>query len=261
MSLKQSFSWDGFARTGIEPRPLIEGSKAIGYDGIDLPPPEFWPMIRDGDLRISAVTGHPLEAEGIAHRRAFSRLEDSILARLEEAIAWEIPVMLCFSGNRGVDELTDDRDAAIVAAEFLRGLAPHFEAAGVTLTLELLNSKHPTRNCYADRTLWGALVCSLVESPRVKLLYDIFHMQIMEGDLIRTIQANHTCIGHVHTAGNPGRNELDAAQEINYPAVLRALADTGYQGWVGHEYFPLREPVESLREAYLLTAAATAALE
>ena len=124
------------------------------------------------------------------------------------------------------------------------------EQRGITLCMELLNSKvdHPDYQC--DRTPWGVQVCQAVDSPRVKLLYDIYHMQIMEGDLIRTIDEHHQFIAHYHTAGNPGRKDLDDEQEIYYPSVLRAIARSGHTGFVGHEYSPKGDAIESMRTCF-----------
>jgi hydroxypyruvate isomerase len=126
------------------------------------------------------------------------------------------------------------------------------EQERVTLCIELLNSKvdHPDYQC--DRTAWGVELCRRVGSDRFKLLYDIYHMQIMEGDVIRTIQQYHPFIGHYHTGGNPGRAEIDDTQELNYPAIIRAIKATGYQGFIGQEFIPKREPLRSLREAIAL---------
>jgi hydroxypyruvate isomerase len=120
----------------------------------------------------------------------------------------------------------------------------------VTLALELLNSKvdHPDYQC--DHTAWGVEVCRLVNSPRVKLLYDIYHMQIMEGDIIRTIRQYHPYIAHYHTAGNPGRHELDESQELNYAPIVRALLETGYTGYLGQEFLPLGDPIAALKQAF-----------
>ncbi|MCB0015375.1 MAG: TIM barrel protein, partial [Anaerolineales bacterium] len=132
----------------------------------------------------------------------------------------------------------------------LRRIAPYAEAQGVTLNLELLNSKvdHPGYQC--DHTAWGLAVLAQAPSPRVKLLYDIYHMQIMEGDLIRNLTTYVGQIGHIHTAGNPGRQDLDEQQEINYAAVCRALAAAGYADFVGHEFRPKGETLPALRQAY-----------
>jgi hydroxypyruvate isomerase len=247
MAIKQSLSWDGFIRAGMTPEQLVRTAAEIGYAGIDLVEPEYWALIRDHGLTISAITGHPLAPEGLNHRDHFPAIRTQIEAALQLAEQWHIPNILCFSGNRyGVDP----EPAAGIAADHLRLLAPQFEAAGVTLVMELLNSKVAGRDYQADHTAWGVQVCELVNSPRVKLLYDIFHMQIMEGDIINTIRSHHRHIGHYHTAGNPGRHEIDATQELNYPPIIRAIIETGYDGFVGHEFFPTRDPIESLAQAF-----------
>jgi hydroxypyruvate isomerase len=157
--------------------------------------------------------------------------------------------VICFSGNRK-DKSPDE--AAAITAEHLRKLAPAFEAAGITLILELLNSKVNHRNYEADHTAWGANVCAMVGSPRVKLLYDIYHMQIMEGDVMRTIRDNHQWFAHYHTGGVPGRHELDDTQELNWRTVAKTIADTGFTGYMAHEFVPTRDPLTSLREAVAL---------
>ena len=125
----------------------------------------------------------------------------------------------------------------------------------MTLVLELLNSKVDHPDYQADRTAWGVQVCRAVGSPRVKLLYDIYHMQIMEGDIIRTIQAAHPFIGLYHTAGNPGRNDLDDEQELYYPAILRSIRATGYTGYIGHEFIPKGDPAAALHTTFKRYAA------
>jgi hydroxypyruvate isomerase len=157
-----------------------------------------------------------------------------------------IPNLICFSGRRAG---LGDAEGAEITAEGLRRVAPAAEAAGVTLVLELLNSKidHPDYQC--DHTRWGAEVCRMVSSPRVKLLYDIYHMQVMEGDIIGTLRRHNDLIGHYHTAGVPGRHEIDGTQELNYPAILRAIAATGYSGYVGQEFLPQGDPGMALKAA------------
>lgn len=254
--IEQTFSWDGFVRTGIAPEALARGAAAIGYAGVELAPPETWPLIRDHGLRIISLTGHPLAPAGLNDPAQFPAIESSIHRALEQAQAWRIPYVLCFSGNRrGIPP----DEAAEITAEHLRRLTPACAEADVTLVLELLNSKSADRDYEADHTAWGARVCDLVNDPRVRLLYDIFHMQIMEGDLIRTIRTYAPVIGHYHTAGNPGRHDLDEAQEIGYPAVVRAIAETGHSGFIGHEFFPKHDALTSLRHAYELVEAALAA--
>jgi hydroxypyruvate isomerase len=129
-------------------------------------------------------------------------------------------------------------------------VAPLAEQAGVTLVLELLNSKKDHPDYQADHTAWGVRVCEAVGSPAVKLLYDIYHMQIMEGDVISCIQQNHQWLAHYHTAGVPGRHDLDQEQELYYPAICRAIVATGYDGFLGHEFVPKGEPIAALEAAY-----------
>ncbi|MBZ0316815.1 MAG: TIM barrel protein [Anaerolineae bacterium] len=253
MTIQQSFSWDGFARTGIDPEALIKGAAEIGFAGIELVDSNYWPMIRDYGLRIVSTNGHALAPEGINHPGHFVSIEKSILAALEKAIEWGIPYILCFSGNRyGIDQAV----AAEIAAQNLSRLAPHFANTDVTLVMELLNSKVPGRDYQADNSAWGVKVCRMVNSPHVRLLYDIFHMQIMEGDLIHTIREHHAYFGHYHTAGNPGRHDLDDDQEIYYPAVFRAIGETGHMGYIGHEFFPKHNALDSLQSAFELCEAA-----
>jgi hydroxypyruvate isomerase len=178
------------------------------------------------------------------------------LARIAAAAAAGIPNVICFSGNRrGLDDKAGLEHCAVA----LRQLAPAAEKAGVTICMELLNSRvnHPDYMC--DKTPWGVELVQKVGSPRFKLLYDIYHMQIMEGDVIRTIRDHHQSIGHYHTAGNPGRHEftrVEDVQELNYPAIFRAIRETGYTGFIGHEFIPTRDGFEALREAIDLTAKA-----
>ena len=157
--------------------------------------------------------------------------------------------MITFFGNR---RGTSDKDAianCVTALNRVKGVA---EDNGVTICIELLNSKVNHKDYQGDRTAFGVEVVSAVNSPRVKLLYDIYHMQIMEGDVIRTIRDNQQWIAHYHTGGVPGRNEIDDSQELNYPAIVRAIADTGFSGYIAHEFIPKRDPLTSLREAVAL---------
>lgn len=245
--IKQSFVWDPFARTGIEPETLIRAAVEVGYHGVELVPREYWPLVKAHGLTLVSAVAHPLAPEGLNRRENLPALEKEIQQNLELASQWGIPYLLCFSGNRyGVDEAT----AAEITAENLRYLAPLAEDAGITLVLELLNSKVKDRDYQADHSAWGIKVCEMVDSPHVRLLYDIFHVQIMEGDIISTIRQSYPFFGHYHTAGNPGRNDLDETQELYYPAIIRAILDTGYQGYIGHEFFPKGEPVAALKAAF-----------
>ena len=219
----------------------------LGVTGVEMPPEKEFQQLRDMGFTIVSVGGHKSLEDGLNKRENHSRIHAEIGASLETARKYEIPNLIVFSGNR---DGKSEQEGAANTIEGLNLVKQMAEEAGVTLILELLNSKvdHPGYQC--DHTSWGVQVVSTVNSPRVKLLYDIYHMQIMEGDLIRTIKSNIAHIGHFHTAGNPGRNDLDETQEIFYPAIARAINELGYTGWVGHEYGPKKPPLESLRQAF-----------
>ncbi len=245
-AMKQSVSaWCFAGVMGAED--LVRALVEIGYTGIDLVGQDYWPLVREHGLEIVAVNGHRSIEDGLNQRAHHDRIEREISANLELAARWGIANLIVFSGNR--DGL-DDAAGAEATADGLRRVAGAAEEAGVTLVLELLNSKVDHPDYQGDRTAWGRRVCDMVGSPRVKLLYDIYHMQIMEGDIIRTIRDNAASIGHYHTAGNPGRHEIGVAQELYYPAIMRAILATGYDGYVGQEFIPVGDPVAALREAF-----------
>lgn len=245
--MKQSLAWWCCTRVGMTPEGIVAAAAEIGYAGVELAPPEHWPLIAATGLRIVAERGHASLEDGLNRRANHDRIEQEIRANLDLAVRWGIPVLICFSGNR--DGLGDAEGAKVTAAGLAR-VAGEAERAGVTLALELLNSNvdHPDYQC--DRTAWGLEVIRAVGSPRVRLLYDIYHMQVMEGDIIRTIRDHHAAFGHYHTAGNPGRGNLNDAQELQYPAIMRAIAATGYDGYIGQEFIPNGEPVAALRHAF-----------
>jgi hydroxypyruvate isomerase len=157
--------------------------------------------------------------------------------------------LICFSGNR---EKMDDQQGLENCAVGLKRILPIAEKRGVTLSMELLNSRVNHKDYMCDRTPWGVELVKRIGSERFKLLYDIYHMQIMEGDVIRTIQDNHQYFSHYHTGGNPGRHEIDETQELNYPAIMRAIKATGFKGHVAQEFVPARDPMTSLRQAVKL---------
>jgi len=246
VAIKQSVSAWCFERT-TSPRDLARTLAEIGYAGVDLVDQEHWPLFKEHGLAIAAVNGHRSIEEGLNRRENHDRIEQEISANLDLAVRWGIANLIVFSGNR---RGLDDDAGAEITAEGLRRVAGAAEDAGVTLVLELLNSKVDHPDYQADHTAWGVRVCDMVGSSRVKLLYDIYHMQIMEGDIIRTIRDNASYIGHYHTAGNPGRHEIGAAQELYYPAIMRAILATGYSGYVGQEFVPAGDPTAALREAF-----------
>jgi len=231
----------------------VAAVKAMGFAAIELWTrgddfDEVVELARDHDLVIATMSGHDSLAVGLNDPSQHDRIEAELHASIDVAAEAGIPGLICFSGNRraGVSE-----EASIAATvEGLRRVAPYAEAQGVNLNMELLNSKvnHPGYEC--DHSAWGLEVCRRVNSPNVKLLYDIYHMQIMEGDIIRTVTESIQWIGHFHTAGVPGRHDFDDAQELNYRGICRAISASGYDLYVGHEYKPKDDVYASLRRAF-----------
>ncbi len=223
---------------------LCAACQRIGIKSIELVGPKEWPTLAKYGLTCAVSTA------GCGIVKGFNRPEhhEWLIGVLEDLVPQAaqagIPSVICMSGNRdGMDDLEGMKNCA----KGLKQVMPLCEKHKVTLVMELLNSRvnHPDYMC--DHTAWGVELCKMVGSERFKLLYDIYHMQIMEGDLIRTIRDNAEYIGHYHTGGNPGRNEIDDSQEIYYPAVMRAIVETGYQGFVGQEFIPKADdPLESL---------------
>jgi hydroxypyruvate isomerase len=244
--IKQCLSWWCFSK--VDRKPFLAEAKKIGYAGIELATTDIWDDIRAAGLTI-VTHGVGSLADGINRKETHAAFEEEVNKSLELAVKYKIPNLIIFSGNRrGLD---DEKGAAVVA-EGLKRVAKAAENKGVTLVLELLNSKVDHIDYQCDHTDWGVKVIKMVGSPRVKLLYDIYHMQIMEGDVIRTIQNNIDHIGHIHTAGNPGRRDMDDTQELNYRGIMNAIAATNYSGFVGHEFIPKGDPVEAIRQAYAL---------
>jgi len=187
----------------------------------------------------------PIE-DGLNDKANHSKIEANFRRLLPKAAKDGVPNVICFSGNR---RGMPDEQAWENCALMLNKVKAQAEDLGVTIVMELLNSKvnHPDYHC--DRTPWGVELMKRVDSPRVKLLYDIYHMQIMEGDVIRTIRDNFDYIAHYHTGGNPGRHEIDETQELYYPAICRAIVEKGFEGYLAQEFIPTRDPMTSLREA------------
>jgi hydroxypyruvate isomerase len=247
--IKQSVCYWCFAGKGASPETLIKEAAKIGYASIELPPQEYWGMIRDHGMVIATIGGHASLTDGLNKRTNHNRIEQEILKNLDTAKDNGIVALICFSGNR--NGLPDDEGLDITTEGLMR-VAKAAEEKDIYLVLELLNSKRDHKDYQCDHTPWGAEVIRRVNSPRVKLLYDIYHMQIMEGDIIQTIKDNIQHIGHFHTAGNPGRNDLDEHQELYYPPIMKTIKDTGYDLYVGQEFVPKGEPIEALRKAFEL---------
>ena len=248
--IKQSATGWSFIQGDLTPEGFIRGAAEVGLAAVELIDQEYWPLAQELGLKIATFGGHDTLTDGLNKRENHDRIEDELHASIELAAANDIPGVIAFSGNRY--EGVSDEEGIDITAEGLSRVAKAAEEKGINLNLELLNSKvnHPDYQC--DYTVWGVEVCKRVNSPRAKLLYDIYHMQIMEGDIIRTIQENIEYIGHFHTAGNPGRHDLDEAQEINYPPIMRTIVETGYDLYVGHEFIPKGDPIEGLRAAVQL---------
>jgi hydroxypyruvate isomerase len=245
--IRQSVCFGNFLRRDLSATTLIQAAAEIGYASIEMLPEEHWQQVKDCGLDIACVVGHASLPDGLNKRENHDRIEAELLAKIAAAAAWGIGSLIVFSGNRESRSEQEGRDNCIMGLLRVKDAA---ETAGVTLCMELLNSKvdHPDYQC--DRTPWGVEVCRGVDSTHVRLLYDIYHMQIMEGDLIRTIDTYGEWFGHYHTAGNPGRQDLDLEQEIYYPPVMAAIQRSGYDGFVGHEFRPKADPVTALRAAY-----------
>ena len=222
----------------------------MGLEGIDLLNEEEWEIPRQYGLVCSMGYGGGGEISNALNRvENHARIEAAFRKSIPHAAKAGVPNLITFSGNR--DGLSAEEGSRNTVAGLNR-VKKVAEDHGVTVCLELLNSKVDHKGYMCDHTAWGVRVIEEVNSPNVKLLYDIYHMQIMEGDLSQTIIANSQWIGHFHTGGVPGRHELDDNQEVNWAGVMRAIASTGFQGFVGHEFIPTRDPMTSLRQAVAL---------
>ncbi|MBN2180787.1 MAG: TIM barrel protein, partial [Sedimentisphaerales bacterium] len=219
--------------------------KKMGLRGIDLLGPKDFPTLKKHGLVCTMVETHSL-TKGLNDRKNHDECLDQIRTSIEAAAEYGFPNVISFPGNRDGIGNEVGIENSVIALKQVVGLA---EQKKVTICLEYLNSKVNHKGYMFDNMAWGAEVCKRVGSERVKILYDIYHAQIMEGDIIRTIQNNKLYIGHYHTGGNPGRNEIDETQEIYYPAVMKAIVETGFEGYVAHEFVPKRDPLTSLAQA------------
>ena len=246
-SINQSACYGCFARQGYTAEQVIKEAAKLGYKSVEMLPREHWDLVKDNGLVIATISGHSSLPDGLNKKENHQRIEDELKSNIDLAVEYEIPGLICFSGNRDGKSEEEGRDNTI---EGLMRVIGYAEEKGINLNIELLNSKvdHPDYQC--DNTPWGVSVCQGVGSPRAKLLYDIYHMQIMEGDIIRTLTDNIEYIGHFHTAGNPGRKDLDDQQELYYPAIMKAIAETDYELYIGHEFGPKGDPMDAMKAAY-----------
>lgn len=258
--LKQSVILPMFRPRDLDLAAFLDEVKEIGFPAVEIwsREPDFETMVeaaRQRDLRVVSMVGHEhvsppagSHAEGFSRRCHHDRLESELRQSIDLAARHGIPGVITLSGHRNPGE--SDYESLLICAEGLRRIAPYAEEKGVNLNMELLNSRvdHPHYLC--DRTDWALALCEAVASPRCKILYDIYHMQIMEGDIIRSIRRASRWIGHFHTAGNPGRQDFDDDQELNYRGICRAIAATGYDLYLGHEFRPKHNALHSLRSAF-----------
>ncbi len=242
--LKQSAARWCYPKIAIDD--LCRQAAELGLAGLDLVDEKDWPTCRKYGLVPAIVSGAGTIPVAWNRQENHDQLEKDMRGNIAKAVAAKVPNVITFSGNR--KGLADDagRDTCILG---LKRVAKIAEDSGVTICLELLNSKVNHKDYQCDHTAWGVDVVKAVGSPRVKLLYDIYHMQIMEGDVLRTIRDNIQYIGHFHTGGVPGRHELDDTQELNWRTIAQAIADLKFEGYFAHEFVPLKDPMTSLKQA------------
>jgi len=243
--LKQSVSRWCYGKMSLDD--LCKAAGRIGLKGIDLVDSKDWPAVQKHGLVPSMTPGAGTIPDGLNRTENHEKLEKEFRENIEKAAKAGVPNVITFSGNRR--GLPDEEGIAncVTGLNRVKKIA---EDKGVTICLELLNSKVDHHDYQCDHTAWGVEVVKRVDSPRVKLLYDIYHMQIMEGDVIRTIRQNIQYLAHFHTGGVPGRHEIDNTQELNYGAVAKAIVDLGFQGYLAHEFVPASsDPIKSLEEA------------
>ena len=221
--------------------------KSLGFTAIDLVGPEDWPVLKKHGVDSSMCNGAELNlVDGWSEPKFHPELIKRYLTHIDLVAEAGYKNLICFSGNaRGMDRET----ALQNATKGLKQILPHAEKRGVILQMELFNSKVDHPDYLADSSAWGIELCKRLNSENFKLLYDIYHMQIMEGDIIRTIKDNHQYFGHYHTAGVPGRHEIDDSQELNYVAIAKAIRDIGFTGYLAQEFVPTPKTKEGRAES------------
>ena len=227
---------------------LCVEAKKMGITGIDLVGPEAWPTLKKHNLVSTMCNGAELNlVDGFNDLQFHEKLIQRYTEMIPKVAAAGYKNLICFSGNRRGKTDEEGWTNCVIG---LQKLIPLAEKHKITLVMELLNSKIDHKDYQCDRTAWGVELAKRINSPNFKLLYDIYHMQIDEGDVIRTIKNNIQYIAHFHTAGVPGRNEIDGTQELNYPAIMKVIAATGFKGFVGQEFVPKNpDKLASLQQA------------
>jgi hydroxypyruvate isomerase len=231
---------------GIKLEKLAEEARKMGYQSIELLTIDEYKVVKPFGLTC-AMLGRVSISDGLNRKEFHEGIEKHLRTHIEFAASEGLPNVICMAGNRR--GMADDEGLANCALGLKRILA-FAEEKKVNVCMEGLNSRVDHKDYMYDRTAWGVELCKKLGSPRFKLLYDIYHMQIMEGDVIRTIRDNKEYLAHFHTGGNPGRHEIDDSQELNYPAIVRAIVETGYQGFLGQEFIPVRDPLASLAQGF-----------
>ena len=249
--LKQCVTRGVFGRN-MEFEDMCKEAARLGCKGFDLVGPKDWPMVKKYGLIPTMYSGPGgTIPDGLNRKENHAAILKSLHEGIDLAAANGVPNIITFSGNRRGMPDSEGADNCAIA---LNQIKAHAEEKGVTICMELLNSKVNHKDYMCDHAAWGVDVCKRVNSPRIKLLYDIYHMQIMDGDIARTIRENIQWLGHFHTGGNPGRHEIDDTQELNYRFVAQAIVETGYTGYFAHEYSPAagHDPIKSLEAAMQL---------
>ena len=221
---------------------------SIGIKSIELVEPHEWPILKKHGLICAMTPSHSI-GKGLNRTDNHAECLAQIRASIEKTAEAGFPNVICFSGNRAG---MDDDEGMKHCAAAIKEVVGFAESKNVTICMELLNSKRDHKDYMCDRTAWGGALVRQVGSPNFRLLYDIYHMQVQEGDVIATLREYKDCIGHYHTAGVPGRNEIDESQELNYPAIMTAIAETGFTGYVGQEFVPKHDPLAALADAVKL---------
>ena len=225
---------------------LAEEALKIGYKSIELLVPDEIVKILPMGLTCAVIGGADI-ANGLNRFENHDRIVNRLHKFIDFAAEHKIPNVITMSGNR---RGMSDEEGMENCLKGLKRIVPYAEEKQVTIVMEGLNSKWNHKDYMYDKTKWGVDLCKKVGSERFKLLYDIYHMQIMEGDVIQTVKDNKDYIAHYHTGGVPGRNEIDETQELNYPAIVKAILCTGYKGYLGQEFIPKRDPVASLGQGF-----------
>jgi hydroxypyruvate isomerase len=221
----------------------------LGVYGIDLIGPKDWPLLKKYGLIPTMSPGGGTINEGFNKVEFHARFEPQVHELIDQCAAAGVPNLIGLVGTRKGQPIEKGLENCVT---FVNKIKSHLEDKGVNFCIEYLNSKvnHPDYDF--DHMKYGVELCKRVNSPRVKILYDMYHVQIMEGDIIRMMRDNFQYIGHFHTAGNPGRHEMDDTQEMNYKGIAKAIADLNFTGYVSHEYSPTRDPIQSLEETLRL---------